>query len=141
MARIKLKLPEHFSYSTEIIIRIDDINYGGHLGNDSVLSIMHEARIRYLKEYEVSELKFGKAGLIMADTVIVYKSEGFHQDVIKVEVTATDFSKFGFDIYYKLVNKSTDKDLAHAKTGMVCYDYEKKKIVLLDETMKEKMSL
>ena len=50
MARIKLTLPENFNFSTNIEVRITDINYGGHLGNDSVLEIIHEARIRMLAE-------------------------------------------------------------------------------------------
>jgi len=46
MARIKIEIPDKFIYKTEIPIRITDINYGGHLGNDSLLSIIHEARVR-----------------------------------------------------------------------------------------------
>ncbi len=37
MARINIELPDKFIYSTEIPIRITDINYGGHLAHDSVL--------------------------------------------------------------------------------------------------------
>ena len=37
MPRIKLELHEILIYSTEIPVRITDINYGGHLGNDSIL--------------------------------------------------------------------------------------------------------
>ena len=50
MARVKLQLPANFLFSTEIPIRISDINYGGHLGNDAVLSIVHEARIQFLQQ-------------------------------------------------------------------------------------------
>jgi hypothetical protein len=39
MARVKIDLPDKFIFKTEIPIRINDINYGGHLGNDAVLSI------------------------------------------------------------------------------------------------------
>ncbi|MCU0364969.1 MAG: hypothetical protein MUE93_04775 [Ignavibacteriaceae bacterium] len=40
MPRIKIETPDKFIFSTEIPIRITDINYGGHLGNDSLLSII-----------------------------------------------------------------------------------------------------
>ena len=40
MNRVSLHLPENFSFSTEIPIRITDVNYGGHVGNDSILSIL-----------------------------------------------------------------------------------------------------
>jgi len=36
MARIKILLPEHFSFSCSIPIRITDLNYGNHVGNDTV---------------------------------------------------------------------------------------------------------
>ena len=55
MPRIKIELPEIFIFKTEISIRITDINYGGHLGNDSLLSIIHEARVRFLKHLDYSE--------------------------------------------------------------------------------------
>jgi len=30
---------------------VADINYGGHLGNDKVLSFIHEARLRYVRKF------------------------------------------------------------------------------------------
>ena len=51
MARIKLDLPERFPFSTELRVRITDVNYGGHMGNDSLLGLLHEARVRFLEHY------------------------------------------------------------------------------------------
>lgn len=140
MARIKIDLPEKFIFSTEIAVRIDDINYGGHLGNDSILSLIHEARLRFLKNFGYSELEIGGASLIMGDVAIVFKSEGFHEDIITIEVTANDFSNFGFDLFYKLTNKKTRKDIAYAKTGMVCFDYKNRKVMKVPEEFKKAVS-
>ena len=140
MARIKLDLPERFVFSTEITVRIDDINYGGHLGNDSILSIIHEARMRFLKNFGFSELNVGDASLIMGDVAIVFKSEGFHGDIILVEMAAVDFSNSGFDIFYKLTNRQTGKDVAHAKTGMVCFDYKNRKVMAVPQVFKDAVS-
>ena len=123
MPRVKLQLPEKFIYSTEIAVRISDINYGGHLSNDAVLSVMHEARLRFLKSLGYSELDIEGISVIMADTAIVFKSEGFHGDVLQVEVTLGEISNSGFDIFYRLTNIATNKEVAQAKTGMVFYDY------------------
>ena len=54
MARVKLEVPSTFSFQTTIPIRITDVNYGGHVGNDSILSILHEIRIQFLKKFLVS---------------------------------------------------------------------------------------
>ena len=37
MGRVKLELPETFSFSTELTVRVTDLNYGGHLGNADTL--------------------------------------------------------------------------------------------------------
>ena len=45
MGRVKIKFPaENPLFITTIHVRIGDINYGGHVGNDAILSIIHEAR-------------------------------------------------------------------------------------------------
>ena len=74
MARIKLDLPEQFPFSTELRVRITDVNYGGHMGNDALLGLLHEARVRFLTQYGFSELNICGAGIIMADSVIVSPS-------------------------------------------------------------------
>ncbi len=133
MGRVKLELPDSFGFTTEIIVRIDDINYGGHLGNDSILSLVHEARVRFLKNVGFTEADIDGVGLIMTDVVIVYKSEGFYADVLKIEVAVSDLGKVGCDFVFKLSNKETGNEVARAKTGIVFFDYEHRKIVEVPE--------
>jgi acyl-CoA thioester hydrolase len=135
MSRIRIQLPQSFSFSTSIAIRITDVNYGGHVGNDAVLSLIHEARMQFLRHFNFSEMNFGGAGMIMADVAIEFKAEAFYGDVLKVYVTAINTGKVSFDMYYKLTKEQDDKEVivALAKTGMVCYDYDRKKIVAIPE--------
>ncbi len=141
MARIKLELPQQFFFSTNIPIRITDINYGGHAGNDSVLSIIHEARMRFLKYYGYDEKNFAGVGLIMGDVAIEFKKELFYGDIAIVSVTAADFERVSFDLLYQLETKKEDKRIliARAKTGMVCFNYETQKIVSIPGEAKEKL--
>lgn len=128
MSRIKLELPEKFSFHTLIPVRITDVNYGGHVGNDTVLTLLHEARMQFLHSLSFSEMNFGGVSLIMRDVVIEFKKEIFYGDTIKVFVTIANFSNVGFDVYYK-VEKNEDADIvATARTGMVCYNYQQKKV-------------
>ena len=129
MARVKIDIPEKFQFRTEIPIRISDINYGGHLGNDSVLSICQEARIQLLNQFGFSELDIDGSGIIMVDATVQYKSEGFYGDVLLVEVTITDVTKIGCDFVYRISNKKNQNEVAIVKTGIVFFDYEKKKVV------------
>jgi acyl-CoA thioesterase FadM len=142
MARISIDLPDSFPFSTEIPVRITDLNYGGHVGNDSVLTLIHEARMQYLRYFGYSELDFGGVSLIMADAGIEFKSELFYNETVIVSVTAGDFSKIGFDLYYKL-EKGMEGGLisvAKSKTGMICYDYKNKKIVAVPGEVKSKLT-
>ena len=103
MARIKLTLPSTFSFSTLIPVRITDLNYGNHLGNDAVLSLIHEARMQYLISKGYTELDLAGVGMLMSDAAIEFKAEAFYGDILKAYVTPGDISRVGFDLYYKLV--------------------------------------
>jgi acyl-CoA thioester hydrolase len=142
MARIKIELPEHFSFSATIPVRITDINYGNHVGNDTILSMIHEARVQYLASYGYGELTLAGVGLIMSDVAIEFKSELFYGDVVTVSVAAADFSKIAFDLYYKLEKAKGDSKqlVAIAKTGMVCYDYSRKKVAMVPAEVVEKLT-
>jgi len=126
MGRLRLELPTHFAFSTDMPVRIGDINYGGHLGNDSVLSLTNEARLRFLNENGFSESDIEGFGLIMIDAVIVYQSQASYGNILKIEVTAGNFSRCGLDFIYRLSDKSTGKEVARAKTGVAFFDYAKK---------------
>lgn len=142
MARIRIVLPTTFVFSTAIPVRITDLNYGGHVGNDTILSIIHEARMQFLKSYGYDELNLEGVGMIMSDAGIEFKSEAFYGETIIASVTADDITSVTFDLYYKLEKISSGKrvTVAIAKTGMVSYDYSKKKIVPLPEKVKTVLS-
>lgn len=140
MARVRLDLPEEFEFSTEIRVRISDINYGGHLGNDSLLSLINEARLRFLNKNDFTESDIDGFGLIMVDAAIVYRSEGFYGEVLNIEVTTDEFSRYGCDFVYRITNKETGKEIARAKTGIAFIDYEKKRVVRVPEKFKAIMA-
>src|SRR5688572_11697026 len=142
MARIKVELPEKFTFSATIPIRITDLNYGGHVGNDTILSLIHEGRVQFLKQSGLEELKFAGAGLIMGDVAIEFKNELFHGDLIRIWVAAAEFTKISFDLFYKLekIDGEKTEPVAFAKTGMICFDYSKKKVVPVPDGVKEKLS-
>jgi acyl-CoA thioester hydrolase len=141
MARIKVELPEQFAFSTTIPVRITDLNYGKHVGNDTILSMIHEARVQYLKQLGYGELDLAGVGVIMSDVGIEFKSELFYGDEVIASVAAGDISKIAFDLYYKLEKRSGDTTMlvAVAKTGMVCYDYAKKKVAAIPEEVALKL--
>jgi acyl-CoA thioester hydrolase len=142
MPRIDIQLPAEFNFSCKVTVRITDINYGGHVGNDTILSIIHEARMQFFHHFNYTEMQFAGVGMIMADVAIEFKSELFYGDTVTIWVAAGEFTKVGFDLFYKLEKEldGKNKRVANAKTGMVCYDYEAKKIVSVPEEAKLRLT-
>jgi acyl-CoA thioester hydrolase len=131
MGRVKIKFPEHNPLLTcNIAVRISDINYGNHLGNDAVLSIIHEARMQLLRQWHYTELHAGGTSLIMGDVMIAYKGEAFYGDVLEVQVYCEEITDRSFDLLYRIdaVRNDARVPVAHAKTGMICFDYHAHKI-------------
>lgn len=141
MVRLQLDLPERFIFSTELTIRASDVNYGGHVGNDAILSLMQEARIVLYRQLGfVDEISFeGSVGQIISDALILYKSESFLGDVVVIKIGIADFSKYGFDMLYLIENTATGKEVARGKTGIVCYDYDKRKVSATPAALLEKL--
>ncbi len=138
MARIKLTLPGNSVFQTKLSVRISDINYGNHLGNDSVISLMHEARFQFYKHLGYTdELNIDGVGTIQADTAIQYKGEGFHGDEITVELFIGDRTPKSMDIFYRL--SKPDGDVAIGKTGIAFYNYQTQKISLMPESISAKL--
>ncbi len=130
MSRIKLKIPASFHFSILLPIRIADINYGGHLGNDAVLSLLHEARMQFLQHLGYTEMNLAGAALIMSDVAIEFKGEAFYGETLVASMALSNVTKISIDIFYKVEKESAGKKktVALAKTGMICFDYQQKKI-------------
>lgn len=138
MGKIKIDLPEQFVYKTKIPVRVSDLNYGAHLGNDSVLRFIHEARVRFLHSEGLSEFDTYGAGLIQSDAVLLYKSEAFYGDLIEVALGFGEFTHISCDFVYQLYLVKSGKEVARAKTRIVFYDYnQKKKLPVPDEFRKK----
>ncbi len=127
MARIKIQLPDTFTFSTSLNVRVSDLNYGNHLSNDVYLSFMHEARMQYFASMGYSELNLAGTSVIIGDTAIVFKQECFYGDELTIEVVASEFGSRSFDLYYRFTKTKDGSLVCEAKTGMVCFDYTTRK--------------
>jgi 4-hydroxybenzoyl-CoA thioesterase len=133
MARVELALPERFPFVTEIPVRISDINYGNHLGNDAVLSLAQEARVRWLASHGWGELDICGLGIVVADAAVIYRAEGRYGMVLKVELAWADVRSRGCDLLYRLSDLATGQEIAQVKTGILFFDYAARKVAHLPE--------
>jgi len=137
MARIKIDFPDNIIASIKLKVRIGDINYGNHVGNDAFVSLIHEARLQWLLQNNFSEINAGGTGLIMADLGIEYKKEAYYGEEILIEIGTGEIARVSFELYYQLSTERNQEKvlLAKAKTGMVCYNYDLKKTVSVPESL------
>ena len=127
MARIQIELPEQLPFSTEITLYLSHMNYGGHLDNALLLSVVSEARMRFFKALGYTELDVEGVGIIVSDAALQYRSEAFHGEVMVVHMGAADFGSKGCDLMWRMTEKSSQREVARGKTGIVFFDYSTRK--------------
>ncbi len=133
-------MPESSLFSIEIPVNIGLINYGAHLGHDSVITLAHEGRLQFFKSlgYE-TETDIEGRGAFVSDLAVIYKSEGFHGDQIRIDICLGEITRVRFDLYHRLFNQRTRKDLAHVKTGIVMVDMKSRKATPIPEELLKKL--
>ncbi len=136
MPRLKLNPLSAYPFSCELVVRTTDLNYGGHLGNDRLLSLVHEARVAFLAAHRLSELDFGGVSLILGDTAVVYQGEAYAGDRLVFEVAAGEPSRSGFRIFYRVKRNGDGQAIALVENGMACFDYRTRKITTLPPAVK-----
>jgi acyl-CoA thioesterase FadM len=138
MARLKLAFPEdQFFFSTLMTVRSTDINAGHHLGNDKMISMLSEARARFLFEYGVRET--GDAnGIIVSDLATCYRAEAHERDQLRFEVGVMDFNKYGGDIIFRVTRPQDQALIALAKYGFVFFDYAAGRVAPMTDEFRAK---
>lgn len=126
--RIKLKQALPICFKTTVQVRITDLNYGGHMGNEMLLIYAQQARVDFLAHMGYGELTLAGKGIIMTDAAVVYRSEAYAGETLIVAIALDDRSRVGFDLYYTLREKETNRLVGQVKTGIVCFDYSTKKV-------------
>lgn len=128
MPRVQLDYPDHiFTFSTELDVRFDDINIGAHLGFDKLVTLVTEARSRYLESLAIAEV--ASPGVIVTDLVVTFKTEARLRDRLRIHVGVAERSRVGGDIAYRIVRPADGAVIAIAKTGMVFFDYDAGRVV------------
>lgn len=139
MARLQLFFPEdQYYYSTPLTVRVTDINAGNHLGNDSMISMISEARARFLFEFGVTETERDGTGIIVTDLATMYRAEAHARDQLLFEVGVMDFNKYGGDITFRITRPADRKLIAMAKSGFVFYNYKTAQVVAMPDDFRGK---
>jgi len=141
VARVKLVPLDHYKSIYETIVEVTDLNYGNHLGNDALVGIIHRARVHFLHQLSASEnnLGDGKTGILLADLIVNYKGESFLFDKLGVESSIGGVSSKGFRMFHR-ITATQGRLIALAETGIVTFNYQKRKVARIPESFFSKIS-
>jgi acyl-CoA thioesterase FadM len=137
MPRVKLQPQPNYEFHYEVTLQVRDINYGGHLGNDALVGLLHEARINLLHGLGLSEMNLGdgQTGIIMADLVVNFLEEGFMLDRLDIDSHIGEVTQRSFRIFHRMAKG--DQLLALAETGIVSFNYAERKIVPIPPSFRQ----
>ena len=135
MPRAQLTPLPRYPFDCAQTVRVTDLNYGGHLAHDRLLSLLHEARVAFLAAQGWSEPDCGGVALILGDAVIVYQGEAFAGDSLRIEVGVVETSRAGFRLAYRV--KRAGAPIALAETGLVGFDYATRRVAPLPAAVRD----
>jgi acyl-CoA thioester hydrolase len=121
-------------------VRVGDINYGNHMGNDKALLVFHDARLKFLESLGFSEKNIGGPGIIMRDAHVSFRKEVYLHDVLTADVGLENVGNSSFEMIYTVRRISDDEVVFSGSTGLVAFDYENRRPVRLPEEFLQKIT-
>lgn len=139
MDRIKVPIPDQWIFKTEVQIRVGDLNYGNHVGNDRYLLLAQEARCRWLSAMGFrSEVDIDPPiGLIVSEASVEYKAEAFQGDHLIIEVGNLNITRFGFNQIYRF--RRQEKDICLINMGILFFNFKQRKLSNPAQSIRQKL--
>ncbi len=137
--RIEIEYPEKTVFSCQTRVRITDLSASGHVGFDSLVAIVNDASAQFFEQRGIRR-KPGRIGTIYADLAVVYKSESFFGEVLRIDMAIGETSDKGVDLMFRIHSTHSGKIVALAKIGVLFFDYESHQVTLIPEGVLESAS-
>jgi YbgC/YbaW family acyl-CoA thioester hydrolase len=129
-------------FNTMLEVRISDINYGNHLGHDAIVSLFHEARMRFLRKFGYeNESNIGGVGVLITNLIVNYINESFYSDKLTIHLEIGEMTRTSLQLLYQAVVVENNKEIARALTTMTFYDYQKSKVTKIPQQFLSSMEL
>lgn len=128
MPRVILVEQTAYEHTYTMMVRVTDINHAGHLGNEALLGLVHEARTHFLKVLNFDTIVGSQQplGLIIADIAVNFKAEGFAHEEVSVESQIDELAQKSFRLFHRIRRK--EQVIALVETGMVAYSYSGRRV-------------
>jgi len=121
-------------------VRVGDLNYGGHMGNDRALQLFHDTRLKYLHSVGCTESDIGDGlGIIMTEAHVYFRKEAFLYDKLYANIESGAVEKYAFELKYMVYREQDDVLVVEGSTKQLAFDYQKRKVATLPSAFKEKL--
>ncbi len=121
-------------------VKIGDISYGNHMGNDKALLFCQDARIKLFQSLGFEELNIGdQTGIVVCEAHTYYLKEVFLYDILDAKVFIDEITSKSFNLNYEFVRQSDQQAVIKASTKILAFNYEKKKVARIPEVFMNKI--
>lgn len=131
-------MSEPAKFTASYRVRVDDINYGGHMGNERALVIFQDARILFLESLGYAERDIGEGlGVILPEAALRFRREAFLHDVLTTRVAIGGMTGSSFEMLFESTRESDSEVVLTGTTKMIAYDYGAKKVRPLPDAFRK----
>ncbi|MFC2991240.1 MULTISPECIES: acyl-CoA thioesterase [Halomonas] len=123
MERVRLEFPEaDIVHRHPLTVRVTDMNYGRHLGHDTLVSLLHEARIQAFGALGLTEWDMGGYPSVVADLAVQYQSEARWPDALVVETAIQMPTGRAITVYHRVCHAEGGRPVATARLNVMLID-------------------
>ncbi len=115
MSRVRIAFPEPPIFSHEVEVRVSDLNYGNHLGHDSLVSLLHEARVRFFRHFGMEERNVDGVGILLADLAVTYRAQVFYGQTLRIDIAIGEAGARSCDLVYRVTDRDAGTLVALAR--------------------------
>ena len=136
MTRVRLSKPSPVVFSTEIEVRITDLNYGNHLGHMELIGLLHEARVRFLRSVGMAELDVEGTVLMVVDLAVSYRAEAHVDQILVIDIGLSLSGSRGIAFAYEVRDRESGGTVALARIGTVFADRRTRRLAGVPEVFR-----
>jgi acyl-CoA thioesterase FadM len=131
VSRVKLTELSLYEFCHRLTVRATDINYAVHVGNETMLGLVHEARSQFMAQlgFETIAVKNNDVGLIIADLAVNFKAEAYTHDRLEIDCQIGEIQGRSFRLFHRILR--AEQVIALIEPGLVAFDYRARNVVQL----------
>lgn len=130
-------MPE-FKFYHPIEVRYGDLDPQGHVNNAAYMTYLEQSRIQYFQHLGLwAGGSFMDLGIILAEAKITYRAPVYFGQAVRVGARVTYIGNKSLEMIHRLEDSQSGKELAHASSVLVTFDYRTGKTIPVPEAWKQ----